>query len=460
MSHHKPDPNKNVSLTIDGKPVTVPEGTRILEAARKANVHIPTLCEHPDLCKRAVCRLCVVECDGRGKLLAACANDVWEGVKVVTYNDRIVNIRKTIIELLVANHPQECLTCIRSKNCELQNLAEEFGIWESPFTHDVAGRKPPVTESKTLVRDMAKCVKCGRCVEACQEVQTIRSINTASRSVHYEIGAPYGLPLAEGSCVFCGQCAEVCPVGAIYEYDQSMETWKILIDKERPVALQISASLIGTINGALGLPAGTLNPGKLVSALKRIGFIKVFDADYFSNVLATEENIELEKRIKSKGKLPMISGNSEGVIKFVENSYPDLVAHLSPYKNQRQTFAALIQAAYPAATAVSVSACVAQKYKHRQPVAESSASAAADTSITLTVNELARIIKLSGLMFNGLPETPFDTFEGTLPKAANPAEHKTLTINGYANARVMLDTIRKGDCDAALVKIESDPFKD
>jgi iron only hydrogenase large subunit-like protein len=288
-------------------------------------------------------------------------------------------------------------------------------------------------------------------VEVCQEIQTIRNINTASRSVHYEIGTPYGLPLAEGPCVFCGQCAAVCPVGAIYEYDQSMEVWKILMDKERRAALQIPPSLIGAINDALGLCAGALTPGKLVSVLKRLGFHKVFDAEYFSNTAAAEENSEIEKRIKSKGKLPMISGGSEGVIKFVENSYPDLAAYLSPCKNPRQTFATLIQAAYPAATAVSVSACIAHKYKHRP--------AAADTNITLTVNELARIIKLSGITFNGLSETPFDTFEGTPPKAANPAEHKTLTAHGYANARKVLDSIRKGECDAVLVKIESDPFK-
>jgi iron only hydrogenase large subunit-like protein len=253
-------------------------------------------------------------------------------------------------------------------------------------------------------------------------------------------------------------------VGAICEYDQSMETWKILIDKERQTALQIPPSLIGAINEALGLSAGSLNSGKLVSALKRLGFNKVFDAECFSNAATAEENSELEKRSKNQDKLPMIAGCSEGVIKFVENSYPDLAIHLSPCKNPRQTYAALIHTAYPAATAVSVSPCIAHKYRHRQPVAESSASASADaeanTDITLTVNELVRIIKLSGITFNGLPETPFDVFEGTLPKAAaSPAAYKTLTVNGFAKARAVLDSIRKGECDAALVKIESDPFK-
>ncbi|MDR0495043.1 MAG: (2Fe-2S)-binding protein [Treponema sp.] len=453
MSHHKPDPDKSVNLTIDGIPVTVPEGTRILEAALKANVHIPTLCEHPDLCKRAVCRVCVVECDGRGKLLAACANEVWEGVSVVTHNDRINNIRKTIIELLVANHPQECLSCVRSTNCELQNLAAQFGIRESPFSNGTSesGCEPPLKESETLVRDMAKCVKCGRCVEACQEIQTIRNINTSCRSVHYAVSAPYGQALADGSCVFCGHCAAVCPVGAIYEHDQSMEVWEILVDKERRTAAQISPSLCGALGDALGLPAGTINPGKLVCALKRLGFDKVFDAEYFANAAAAEENSELQNRIK-KTQLPMIAGCSEGVAKFVEDSYPDLIDHLSPCKSPQQTFAALLKAANPEMAAVSVSACIARKYKHR--------SSAADAGITLTVKELARIFKLGGIDLGGLPETPFDIFEGTPPQAAPVSTGiKTLTVNGFANARAVLDSIRRGECEAALVKIKSCPSK-
>jgi ferredoxin len=456
MSHHKPDPNKSVNLTIDGIPVTVPEGTRILEAARAVNVHIPTLCEHPDLCKRAVCRLCVVECDGKGKLLAACANDVWEGVNVVTHNDRIINIRKTIVELLVANHPQECLTCIRSTNCELQTLAQEFGIRESPFSHDAAEHQP-VIESKTLVRDMTKCVKCSRCVEVCQEVQTIRNINSSYRSIHYAVSSPYGQMLADGSCVFCGQCAAVCPVGAIYEYDQSMEVWKMLIDKERSVAVQFPLFLIDAISEALDLPGEALNAGKMVTALQRLGFDKVYDGEYCVNAATAAENSELESRLKNKGgleksRLPMISGCTMGVTKFVEDSYPDLAAHLSPCKNPQQTIAALIKAANPEATAVSISPCIAQKYKHRQ--------SETNTDITLTVKELAQMFKLSGITLSGLPETPFDSFEGTPPKYAEPsADFKTLTVNGFAQACVVLDTIRKGECDADLVKIMSCPGK-
>jgi len=326
MSHHKPDPNKNVNLTIDGIPVTVPEGTRILEAARKVDVHIPTLCDHPDLCKRTVCRLCVVECDGRGKLIAACANDVWEGVSIVTHNARLLSIRKMIIELLLANHPQDCLSCIRSTNCTLQSLAADFGIRESPFRHDAADLRPPVTESATLVRDMAKCVKCGRCVEACQEVQTIRAINTSHRGTHYEISAPYGQALADGACVFCGQCAAVCPVGAIYEHDQSAEAWIALNDKDRRVAVQFSPSLSETIDNALNLPAGTATPGRIVTALKRLGFDQVLNAQSFADAATAEEHNELSNRISggTTPPCPLLPAVPRAVSNLLNNSTPIL----------------------------------------------------------------------------------------------------------------------------------------
>ena len=236
MSHYKPDPNKNINLTINGIAVTVPEGTRILEAARKINVHIPTLCEHPDLCKRGVCRVCVVECDGRGKLLAACANDVWEGVNVVTNNSRIINIRKTIIELLLANHPQDCLNCAANTDCKLQSLAQLYGIRETIFRRGVVNRQP-ISKGGALLRDMDKCVKCGRCVEACQTIQTVRAINSSHRSANYRITTAYNQPLEDSPCVLCGQCQTVCPVGAIYGHDQSGKVWALLNEKKHVMVI-------------------------------------------------------------------------------------------------------------------------------------------------------------------------------------------------------------------------------
>ena len=218
---HKPDPNKNVNLTINGIPVTVPEGTRIIEAAKKVNVKIPTLCDHPELCRRGWCRICVVECDGRGKLVAACANDVWEGVNIVTNNFRLFDVRKTILELILANHPQECLFCVKNKKCELQRLAENFGIRNEPFErclHEDDSTNKDIVESngKTIVRNMGKCIKCGRCVEACNEHLAF-AINTKGRSHEFTISTPYDRSLSETPCDFCGKCAEVCPVAAFYE---------------------------------------------------------------------------------------------------------------------------------------------------------------------------------------------------------------------------------------------------
>jgi iron only hydrogenase large subunit-like protein len=471
MSHHKPDPNKSVNLTIDGIPVTVPEGTRILEAAKKVNVNIPTLCEHPDLCKRAVCRICVVECDGKGKLAAACANDVWEGVSVVTNNKRLLEIRKTILELILADHPQDCLSCIRSKNCELQSLAAEFGIRSTPFERssnsgaESAVNPPsiesaPSIESETIVRDMDKCVKCGRCVEACQEVQTIRAINTSHRSHEYGISAPYNQSLEDGLCVFCGKCASVCPVGAIYEHDQGAQVWAKLnsaLNKAggQRVIAQISPELAETLNSALFsefvLADGTVTAGKMITAVRLLGFDRVFDATISANIGNSELCGELEQRIKDGGKLPLISGNSQGVTRFIRNFYPSLIDHLSKSRNTRQVFAETVKAGYAAKegldpsniTSVSFVPDIAQKY-----------GSGGKTDFALTAAELARMIKLAGIEISALPESSFDTVELPNQGGAECLEQKEV-FRGYAQARKVMEAIQKGECTAKWVEIES-----
>jgi iron only hydrogenase large subunit-like protein len=411
----------------------------------------------------------VVECDGRGKLLAACANDVWEGVNVVTHNLRILGIRKMIIELLLANHPQECLSCIRSTNCELQTLAADFGIRESCFRHDAADCMPPVIESETLVRDMSKCVKCGRCVEVCQEVQTIRSINSSHRSIHYGISAPYNQALADGPCVFCAQCAAVCPVGAIYGHDQTAEAWAAINDKERQAVIQIAPSFSAAFDKALGLPAGTVSPGKLVTALKRLGFDKVFNSEISMNAVMAQESGDLLNRIKNgKSKLPMITACSAGGIKFITDNYPDFAGHLSSGKNAQQMLSTLAKTAdSPPATAVSVFGCIAHKFKNRD---------CHDAGLALTVNEIVLMFRQGGVNVAGLPETPFDVFaetpenntsflnSGDIQEGVQKSEvnlqgikARMLTVYGFAHARRIMDSVRKGGCDADWVKIMSCP---
>jgi len=450
MSHHQPDPNKSVTLTIDGISVTVPEGTRILEAAKKVNVSIPTLCEHPELCKRALCRICVVEADGRGKLIAACANDVWEGVSIVTTNQRLLNIRKTIIELILANHPQDCLSCIRNKKCELQSLALSFGVGGSLFDND-AERQSPQIESETLVRDMDKCVKCGRCVEVCQEVQTIRAINTSHRSYEYEISTPYKQALKDGPCVFCGSCAAVCPVGAIYEHDQTAEVRAALNDSNRKVIAQISPSLAVAVNDELGLAADTVTTGKLTAAIKLLGFDKVFDANIAVNAVNSELANEVqERKNNSRTTLPVISGCSAGVANFVKNFYPDLANHLTTVKSPRQIFVSFIKSRYANQAGINLSSvtsvffvpCIAQKYD---------VGVKEKNDFALTAGELARMLKLAGIVIETLPEEPFNSVDVDLPKQNSPVKKET--IHGYAQAREVMEAIREGKCDAEWVEI-------
>jgi NADH dehydrogenase/NADH:ubiquinone oxidoreductase subunit G len=447
---HIPDPNKSVTLTIDGIQVTVPEGTKILEAARKANVFIPTLCDHPDLCRRAVCRICVVECDGKGKLLAACANDVWEGVSVVTNNSRIMNIRKTIVELLLANHPQECLSCAASTDCTLQSLARIYGIRETTFRHGAVTRQPP-SEDNGLTRDMDKCVKCGRCVEACQEIQTVRAINSSFRSVKYRISTAYNQPYTDSPCVFCGHCETVCPVGAIYEQDQSAEAWAAINDKERRTVAQISGTSCTELDNALGLPAGTASPGKTVTALKRLGFDKVYDAQFAIDLAAAELSLELLKRVKNNDKksLPLISTCSQSAVKFIENFYPDLTPLLSPCRSPREIFHSLIKKEKTAT--VSIEPCISNKSNlKRQTTGE--------PDITLTVKELALMLRLAGTDFTSLPESPFDKAgNGGSMADLRGTNIKYLAVNGLGKARTILDSVKKGEYNADFIEIKSCP---
>jgi iron only hydrogenase large subunit-like protein/ferredoxin len=450
---HIPDPNKSVTLTIDGQLVTVPEGTKILDAALRANVFIPTLCDHPELCRRAVCRICVVECDGKGKLLAACANDVWEGVSVVTNNSRILSIRKTIIELLLANHPQECLSCPASTDCKLQSLAQIYGIRETTFRRGAVNRQT-VNEDNGLVRDMDKCVKCGRCVEACQEIQTVRAINSSHRSVNYRISTAYNQPYTDSPCVFCGHCETVCPVGAIYEQDQSAKAWAAINNVDCLVAAQISGteSWCTELGKALGIPADTLSPGKTVTALKRLGFDKVYDSQLAMDIAATELIHELKKRVKNGDKkdLPLISACSQSAIKFIENFYPDLTSRLSPCRSPREIFGSATKE--EKTTTVSIEPCISNKNKHKSD----------DVDITLTVKELARMLKLAGIDFASLPESPFDSIKTEIDmkeQALYIKETKCLVANGLGKARTILDSVRKGDCNADFIEIKSCPLE-
>jgi iron only hydrogenase large subunit-like protein len=452
------DQNKNVNITIDGISLTVPEGTRILEAAKMTNIYIPTLCEHPDLCKRGLCRICVVECNGMSKLFAACCNEVWDGMRIVTKNKRIAKIRRTIVELILAYHPQDCLSCIRNKNCELQKLSEGYAVFNFPFKNE--GRiNPPQIENETIVHEMRKCVKCGRCVEMCQEIMQIRAINTSYRSHKFIISTPYRQALRDSSCVFCGQCVKVCPASAIYEHDQSMEVMECLaaatIINSKTIT-QVSPALAPALEHAYAFSAGTITTGKIITALRLLGFNKIYDASAITNAVNAEICMEIQKR---KTNLPLISGCSEGMSLFIKNFYPDLTGYLTTIKSPRQYFNSIIKPAYfkeytanmkewekpVKVTSVSFVPCIGQKYTAEHD----------NNDFALTAPELMRMLKLSGIIIETLKEESFDTIEINAPK--HNISVKKITVNGFADARNVMETIRRGECNAEWVEVLSCP---
>lgn len=398
-----------VNLKINGIPVSVPEGSTILQAAKLANVRIPTLCYLKDVQCVGSCRLCLVEATGARGLVAACVYPVSEGMEVRTNTPRVRKSRKTTIELILSTHKKKCLSCVRSMNCELQKLALEYNAEEDKFgtDHDL---KPIDDISLSVVRDNSKCIMCTRCVAACER-QTIGAIGPKNRGYAKAIGSPYDVSLAFTPCVNCGQCVVACPVGALYEKSAVAEVWGAIVNPEKKVVFYTAPSVRATLGEAFGLPAGTNVEGKMVTAIKQLGDVKCFNMDITADLTIMEEATELLSRLESGAPTPMFTSCCPGWIKFAEHYFPELIPNLSTCKSPQEMFSATLKTYYCEKNGikpedlfvVSVIPCTAKKFEAARPELGNYTDAA------LTTRELAKMIKEAGIDFANLPDGVYDT---------------------------------------------------
>ena len=403
---------ETVKLTINGIPVEAPKGSTILEAARAANIEIPSLCYLKDVNCIGACRVCVVELKGRNGLVAACVYPVEEGMEVLTNTPKVRASRKTTIELILSNHNKKCLSCVRSNNCELQKLALAYGVDEDRFK----GEKeltPLDTSSAYIIRDNNKCVLCRRCIAACKK-QNISVIGSIRRGFATHIGCAFENGLGESPCVGCGQCIVACPCGALTEKSQTAEVWNAISNPDKKVVFFTAPSIRATLGEAFDMPVGTNVEGKMIAAIRRLGADSVFNMDFTADLTIMEEATELVERIKGAGPLPMFTSCCPGWVKYVEHYYPEMIPHLSTCKSPQQMFGAVLKSYYCQKNnidpkdlfVVSVIPCTAKKFEVGRE--EQRTGDYDDVDVALTTRELARMIKEAAIQFTDLPDEKFD----------------------------------------------------
>ncbi len=405
---------ENVTIKINGMEVTAPKGSTILEAARLAHIEIPTLCFLKEINEIGACRVCVVEVKGARSLVASCVYPINDGMEVWTNTPKVLDSRKKTVQLLLSNHDRKCLSCVRSGNCELQQLARELGVEDEGY-YDGAKTPSCIDDSAAhMLRDNSKCVLCRRCVAVCEHTQGIGVIGANERGFRTNIGSAFEMGLGETSCVSCGQCIAVCPTGALTEKSCIDDVLAAINDPKKHVIVQTAPAVRAGLGEEFGYPIGTDVEGKMASALRRIGFDKVFDTNFSADLTIMEEAHEFVQRVKNNGVLPLITSCSPGWVKYCEHYFPDMTENLSSCKSPQQMFGAIAKSYYAEKmgidpkdiVSVSVMPCTAKKFEIGRP--DQDANGCPDVDYSMTTRELARLIKKVGLRFRELPDEKFD----------------------------------------------------
>ena len=417
-----------ISVNINGRQVDVPEGSTILHAADKLDIHIPTLC-HLDmhnikmLNEVATCRVCMVEVSGRRALAPACATTVVQGMEILTHTPRTINARRTVVELILSNHPQNCLTCPKSTDCELQSLAAELSIHEIEYPGALS-HHPKDETSPAIVREMDKCVLCRRCETMCNHVQTVHVLSAVNRGFHTTIAPAFNSSFDDTACVSCGQCVAVCPTAALSEVNNVSKLWALLSDPDKFVVVQTAPAVRAALGEAFGLPAGFAVTGKMVSALRTLGFDRVYDTNFAADLTIMEEASEFIHRLQNNGRLPMLTSCCPGWVKFFEHKFNDMLDVPSTCKSPQQMFGAIAKT-YMAQqlnvepgnmAVVSVMPCLAKKYEAGR--AEMTADGFKEVDLVISTRELAKMIREAGIHFATLPDDLFDSPMGESTGAA------------------------------------------
>ncbi len=404
-----------VNLQINNIAVSVPEGTNVLDAAATANVRIPKLCYHPDLPAWAACGICVVKIEGSNKLARSCALPVAEGMKVITHDPELQEVRRTVIELILSTHPNSCLTCPRNGTCELQTLAADFGIRDQPY-EQIIRDIPADTSTPSIVLNPEKCVACGRCVAVCQGVQDVWALEFIGRGDETRMAPAGDILLGDSPCIKCGQCSAHCPVGAIFEKDDTRVLYDAVLDERKHTVVQIAPAVRVALGEAFGMEPGSIVTGKIYAALRRLGFDTIFDTNFGADLTIMEEGTEFVRRfVEGKGALPLITTCCPSWVDYMEKYYPDMIPHFSTAKSPQMMLAAMTKTYYAKQIKTdpsdifmaSVMPCTSKKYEIVRDENMYS-SGCQDIDASITTRELARMIKQAGIDFETLPDETVD----------------------------------------------------